>query len=518
MNLRIAILTAFPRLWLCVVLLTAWAAALSAADAAPAKLNMLFITADDMNHDSAGCCGCPLKDLTPNLDRLATEGMRFHYAYSTVAVCQPVREIMHTGLYPHRNGAMGFFPLKPDVRTLNQQLHDAGYLISMIGKNPHYQPAEKFCVDYAETRISRKPAELAAATRKFLTLARQQGKPFFHHVNCTDPHRPFIGANGPDDLAGGDTPSRYVRPEEVRGVPGFLEDLPEVRQEVATYYTSVRRLDDCVGAILTALKDEGAAENTLVMFYGGDHGMSFPFAKSNDYENSSRGALILRWPGVIAPGGVDREHLVSTLDFTPTLLDAAGLPAIPHIDGRSFLPAVKGQKMSGWDRVYTFYNSTSGNLWVPMRCVRTKNRSYIWNAWSDGQTQYRAENMNGLTWKAMLAAAQSDPAIQARTDFYLHRVPEEFYDMIDDRFERHNLINDPSRHAEIAALRQDLLALMQRTGDPLTAAFAQRDKPEILAAAMQKLRVEYERPPKRQGPAKKAAAKAVPKPRQARQR
>ena len=75
---------------------------------------------------------------------------------------------------------------------------------------------------------------------------------------------------------------------------------------MATYYTSVRRLDDCVGALLQALKDEGAVENTLVMFYGGDHGMSFPFAKSNDYENSSRGALILRWPGVIQPGGVDR--------------------------------------------------------------------------------------------------------------------------------------------------------------------------------------------------------------------
>ena len=136
---------------------------------------------------------------------------------------------MHTGLYPHRNGAMGFFPLRPEVRTLNQQLHDAGYLISMIGKNPHYQPAEKFCVDYAQTRISRSPAQLATATHEFLTLARQQGKPFFHHVNCTDPHRPFIGAGGPDDLAGGDAPSRYVRPEEVPNVPGFLEDMPEVR-------------------------------------------------------------------------------------------------------------------------------------------------------------------------------------------------------------------------------------------------------------------------------------------------
>lgn len=140
---------------------------------------------------------------------------------------------------------------------------------------------------------------------------------------------PLIGANGPDDLAGGDSPSRYVRPEEVRGVPGFLEDLPEVRREVAQYYTNVRRLDDCVGAVWKALKDEGAEQDTLLMFYGGDHGMSFPFAKSNDYESSSRGAFILRWPGVIQSGGVDHEHLVSTVDFTPTLLDAAGLPAIP---------------------------------------------------------------------------------------------------------------------------------------------------------------------------------------------
>lgn len=99
------------------------------AETAGERPNVLFITADDMNYDSSDIYGGPIKDLTPNLDRLAAEGMRFHYAYSTVAVCQPVREIMHTGLYPHRNGAMGFFPLKPEVRTLNQQLHDAGYLI-----------------------------------------------------------------------------------------------------------------------------------------------------------------------------------------------------------------------------------------------------------------------------------------------------------------------------------------------------------------------------------------------------
>jgi len=486
-----------PVLWLLVLLATA-----SSASAAPP--NVLFITADDMNYDSAGCYGCPIAGLTPNLDRLAADGMRFHYAYSTVAVCQPVREIMHSGLYPHRSGAMGFFPLRPEVRTLNQQLHDAGYLISMLGKNPHYQPAENFCVDYSETRITRSPAQLATVTRKFLAMAREQKKPFFHHVNCTDPHHPFIGAKGPGDLAGGDPPSRWIKPDEITGVPGFLEDLPDVRREMAQYYTSIRRLDDCVGAVLQALKDEGADKNTLVMFYGGDHGMSFPFGKSNNYENSSRGALILRWPGVIEPGRVDRDHMVSTLDFTPTLLDATGLPPIAGVDGRSFLPALKGRKMAGWDRVFTFYNQSSGGKWLLMRCIRTLDRSYIWNAWSDGKMQYRAENMGGLTWKAMLAAAATHPDIKARADFYVYRVPEEFYDMSDDRFERHNLIADPARQAEIAKLRAELLAVMQRTGDPLADAFAHRDQPETLAAAKQKLIDEYERPSKRKGKAAKA--------------
>jgi hypothetical protein len=205
---------------------------------------------------------------------------------------------------------------------------------------------------------------------------------------------------------------------------------------------------------------------------------------------------------------VDRDHLVSTLDFTPTLLDATGVAMIPDMDGRSFLPALKGVKMPGWDRVFTFYNQSSARNWLLMRCIRTKDRSYIWNAWCDGKMQYRAENMNGLTWKAMLAAAPTNAAIKQRTDFYQYRVPEEFYDMSSDRYERHNLIKDPSRQAEIESMRKELLALLKRTGDPLAEAFAQRDKPEILAAAKQQLAEEYADVSKKKGKGK-AKAKAT---------
>jgi N-sulfoglucosamine sulfohydrolase len=296
---------------------------------------------------------------------------------------------------------------------------------------------------------------------------------------------------GPQDLAEGEAPSRWITTDEITAVPGFLEDLPDIRRELAGYYTNVRRLDDSVGAVMKVLQEEGFAENTLVMFYGGDHGMSFPFAKSNDYENSSRGALIVRWPGVTKAGSVDRDHLVSTLDFTPTLLDALSLPPLPNIDGRSFLPTLKGEAMAGWDKVFTCYNAAFGNRWLPMRCMRTKTAAYIWNAWSDGKREYRTENMAGLSWKAIVAAGATNAAIQARADFYLHRVPEEFYDLTKDPCERTNLIAEASRQAEINSMRSELLALMRRTGDPFTEAFAQRENKELVPAVLKILNEEY---------------------------
>jgi N-sulfoglucosamine sulfohydrolase len=471
-------------------LIAAFLVSLTGLGAAP-PLNILFFTADDMNFDSTAVFGGPIKDLTPHVDRLASEGLRFEHAYSTVAVCQPVRQTMFTGLYPHRSGSMGFFPVKPEVRTLNEQLRDAGYLISRFGKGRHLQPAEKFCSDVGDDTISRHPSKLAEATRMVLRRAREQGRPFFHNVNCYDPHRPFIGMKGPADLAEGEPPSRWIKPEEITKVPGFLEDLPEIRRELAGYYTNVRRLDDTVGAVLAVLRAEGFADNTIVMFYGGDHGMSFPFAKSNNYENSSRGALIVRWPGVTKPGSVDHAHMVSTLDFTPTLLDAVQLPAIPNIDGRSFVTALKGGKMAGWDRVFTVYNAAFGNNWLPTRCMRTKERSYIWNAWSNGTKKYSTENMAGLSWKAMLAAAETSPAIKARTDLNTFRVPEEFYDLTNDRCERSNLIADPKHLAEIDAMRKELLSVMQRTGDPFAEAFAHREEKQIVPAVLEKLKQEY---------------------------
>jgi len=104
--------------------------------------------------------------------------------------------------------------------------------------------------------------------------------------------------------------------------------------------------------------------------------------------------------------------------------------------------------------------------------------------------------MAGLSWKAMVAASSNNPEIKARADFYLHRVPEEFYDMSNDRCERVNLISDPARQAEIEAMRKELLAVMQGSGDPFAEAFAHRENKELIPAVIENLRQEYERKPK----------------------
>jgi len=213
--------------------------------------NVLFITADDMNYNSLGCYGSEVKNISPNLDRLSGQGIKFTNAYVNIAVCQPVRQSMMTGRYPHNNGALGFDPIDMDVPTLQEQLNRVGYLNGIMGKEKHYQPTEKYCWDYYVTEgdlasglgIGRDPDLYYQYALEFFNRAASQNRPFFLSANAHDPHRPFAGSQQEMNAWGEDLPvfRRQILPEEVT-VPGFLPDLPEIRLEIAEYYTSVYRL------------------------------------------------------------------------------------------------------------------------------------------------------------------------------------------------------------------------------------------------------------------------------------
>src|SRR5512137_1162989 len=170
-----------------------------AALSASAPLNVLFITADDMNYNTLGVTGCLTPGITPNLDRLASQGVRFVNAHVTVAVCQPSRECLMTGRYPHRNGATGFYPVRPEVPTLIESLKAAGYQLGIMAKIPHLKPDAKFPWDYrydaGELGQGRDPALYYRYSKEFFAAAKQSGKPFFLMANSQDPHRPWAGSD-----------------------------------------------------------------------------------------------------------------------------------------------------------------------------------------------------------------------------------------------------------------------------------------------------------------------------------
>ena len=406
--------------------------------------NILLITADDLGRDSVGAFGGRVAGVTPAIDRLAESGMRFERAHVAVAVCQPSRQCLMTGTFPQGNGSTGFYPLKATAVTLPQMLQPYGYLLGIMGKVDHLQPDASFPWDFrrsgAQLGAGRDPERFYLETRAFLARAKTEGRPFFLMANSHDPHRPFSGADGelrqlakwekaeqrdgdPAALPVFPAPSRVFAPGEI-SVPGFLPDLPEIRKELAQYYSSVRRCDDTVDRILQALADEGLRERTIIIFLS-DNGIAVPFAKSNCYLASTNTPLIISWPGRVGAGTVEREHFVSAVDLVPTILEALGKPVPTGLHGSSFLPLLQGKRQSGRELVFTVYNETSARNSFEMRAVQDRRFGYIFNAWSDGRKTYRAESMEGLTFKAMQAAAKEDPAIANRVELWLHRVPEE---------------------------------------------------------------------------------------------
>lgn len=446
---------------------------LATASQAADRPNILLFTADDLHAESLGVYGGKPADLTPNLDAFAAESLQFYKAHVNAAICAPCRAIIATGRYSHRSGAMGFMPAREDVPDIVTTLKAAGYHTGILGKVKHSTPKQSmewhYQFDQKDLGNGRDPELYYQRSQAFLKQCADADKPFYFMVNSHDPHRPYCN---PEKLTkGAAMPSKVYRPEDV-DVPGFLPDLPGVRAELATYLNSTRRLDDTFGKVMQALKESGAADNTLVLFIT-DNGIAVPFAKCNAWFHSSHSPLLVRWPGIVKPGTQDNRHFVSVVDFFPTFMEATGVKPPEGMDGRSFLPVLKGETQTGREHVFTQIDSKAGGAAVPMRCVQTANFGYIFNPFSDGKYWYRNNN-EGKTMAAMNEAAKTDPAIQARVDLFRYRVLEELYDLKSDPDCLHNLIDDPAHAETRAELQEKLVGQMQKTADPMLAAFENR--------------------------------------------
>ena len=448
--------------------LAVWAIEPSHAAAGP---NILFMTADDMHWDSVGVYNSPVKGVTPNLDRLASEGFMFRHAYVQIAICTPSRQVMLSGNHSHQTMTRCFTPVERVGPTLPDLLKDNNYYLANINKRQNQYPWD-VRIDEEESACGRDVSFYGTALTRIIKQAQALDKPFFIMANMNDPHRPFHGAGLPNkvkDERRVSVPSHVYTAEEV-SVPGFLPDLPDVRREMAEYYSSVRRADDCVGVMLETIEDLGVRDNTIVLFMS-DHGISMPYSKINCYRASLRVPLLFSWPGRIEPQSIEEQQMVSAIDLAPTLLEMVGIGVPGHMAGRSFFPIMQGQKQQGRDFIVGYYyrNLRQTNMF-PTFTIETRDQAYIYNPWSDGRKEvHNSDYTHSRTLAAMWSKAETDHAVRRRVDFHKYRVIEEFYDYSRDPYAFENLIHDIRYQSDVKKMKKKLAAWMAETDHPVAA-------------------------------------------------
>lgn len=451
--------------------------------------NILIITVDDMNADSIGAFGCQLKGTTPNIDRLAKSGLSFSHAHVQVGNCMPSRNVMWSGLYPHNNRVEGFYQVKDaSYPTLTTLMNQAGYFTAIRHKVSHSSPFQPYpwglildTLDDGSKAHVKDASSYGVSTARGIEAADKAGKPFCLVINIADPHKPFYAqGKGGKTIDDPHVPPRVFKPSEVP-IPGFLFEDAVVRKELAHYYSSVSRCDDAVGSILEILKLSGKEKTTLVMFLS-DHGMPLPFAKTQLYHHSTHTPLIVRWPGVTKPATEETTHMVSAVDFLPTLLDVAKVAHPEKQDGRSFASIIKGKTQEDRDFVIKEYNENAGASRDPMRAIQTKKYLYLFNPWSNGERVFATATSGTQTYRRMVQLAASDPAMKTRLDLYRHRVVEELYDVENDPDCLVNLIDSRQHQATLKDLRDKLESWMKETKDPMLDVFRNRDDAELREA------------------------------------
>lgn len=424
--------------------------------------NFILIIADDMAWDDSGAYGNK-QVRTPNIDRLAREGLRFDRAFVTASSCSPSRSSLITGRYPHSTDAEQLhWPLPAEQVTFVEKLKAAGYWTAAAGKW-HLGNAikQRFDVvnDAGEAGFQTDPKTGKMLARDDSGAAgwiptikqRPPDKPFFLWLAALDPHRDYVENSIPQPH----------RPEAVI-VPPYLPDTPEVRKELALYYDEIARLDGYVGKIIAELEQQGIADNTMILFFS-DNGRPFPRAKTTLYDSGIKTPLIARWPQRIKAGGT-AQGLVSTVDVGPTLLELAGVQALPSFQGKSFAAMLTNPRAKVRDATYAEKN------WHDYedraRAVRTEQFKYIRNDYPDLPLTPSADGWRGPTADALrrLHAAKKLTPQQGRI-FQAPRPAEELYDVRADPHEFRNLAGEAKYAETLAQLRAKLAQWTKDTND-----------------------------------------------------
>jgi len=439
------------------------------------KPNILVIMADDCTYNDLPVYGGK-NAATPNIDRLASDGLVFDKAYLGSAMCQPCRAELYTGLYPMRNGcAWNHSASRPDITSMPHHLKSLGYRVGLAGK-VHVKPARVFPFEKVggfDASCVRNPTKSHDTGDISRFMRDNQGRPFCLVVALVEPHVPWVM---------GDT-SKYL-PKKLK-LPPNIADTPRTREDFSHYLAEITYMDLQVGDILEVLEKSGKADNTLVLFTS-EQGSQFPGCKWTNWDTGLHTALIARWPGKITPGH-RTGALVQYADVLPTLLDAAGGNVSAHsYDGTSFLPVLQGKKSMHRKFVYGMHNNIPEGPAYPIRTISDGQYRYIRNLQPD--EIYIEKHLMGWSgegrlnnpyWATWVSEAWANRHTYNLVKRYMSRPAEQLYHTATDPYEMKNLADDPATSAIKKRLSTELDHWMHKQGDP----GAPQDTSEALEAA-----------------------------------
>jgi N-sulfoglucosamine sulfohydrolase len=408
-----------------------------------------------------GCYGDPYS-VSPNIDRLASQGVRYTHAYATAPVCAPSRSAIITGMYAtsigtHQMRCQGVPPSY--VKCFPEYLRAAGY----------------YCTNNSKTDYQFAPPITAwdDNSNQAHWRGRADGQPFFAVFNLTVTHESQIRSDAPTLLQR----LRQLTPEERHDpdkavLPPYYPDTPVVRRDWARYYDLITLMDKEVGRILQQLEDDGLAEDTVVFFWS-DHGRGLPRGKRWVYDSGMKVPLIVRvpekWrkrarpdaPNALQPGTVN-DDLISLFDLGPTVLKLSGLSVPKYMQARPFL----GEKPRPRDYVFAHRDRMDEAVDI-IRGVRDKRFKYVRNFMP--YVSYGQDNdyMNQMpTMREMRRLHAEGKLVGAQTQYFRTTKPvEELFDTANDPHEIHNLADDPHHSDRLKNMRKALLNHMKETGD-----------------------------------------------------
>lgn len=437
------------------VVTSVWCLAAALVDplAAAERPHIVVFLADDLSQfDIAPYGGRGIR--TPQMQRLAEAGLTLDRAYVASPSCAPSRAALLTGLMPARNGAEANHSRpRPELKKWPAWFQDLGYEVVAFGKVAHYRHTADYGFDHFAHDTFHDHSAIPAAVEFLTRRDPTSDKPLCLMAGSNWPHVPW-----PESDLGYD-PAKVTLP------PGSV-DTPATREWRARYAAAVTKADDELGLVYDA-SVRNLGRSTLFVF-SSDHGAQWPFAKWNCYEAGVRVPLIVVWPGVVSPG-TRTSALVSWVDLLPTLVAAAGGTPPDGIDGRSFLPVLRGEQLRHRDVLFTTHSGDGGWNIYPTRSVCNERWKYILNLHPEYAFTAHIDLPGNLGQRAYFStwesAARSDAAAAAIVRRYHARPAEELYDLGADPHEERNLAGRPEHAEVLQGLRGELERWMDAQGD-----------------------------------------------------